>query len=282
MPSKKAIKRRFTSVTATKKIIKAMNMVAATKLRRDKARLMAHIPFFQNSRQIVDQLVRRGDAAHHAFLQLRAVRHTAYLVITGNRGLCGSYNADLLSAALAHMDGGTGEKIITIGSKGYDFFARRGKLILRRYDDVLETMFYEDAERIAGDVAALYASGEADEVYVAYTRFESVLARTPRVDRLLPIGGGADAPRGADAMIYDPDISVYLDHAIPIYLSAFLQNALLESSACEQSARMISMDAAENNASDIIVKLTRGYKRRRQIEITQEISELMSSLSILE
>jgi len=281
MPSKKAIKRRLTSVTTTKKIVKAMNMVAASKLQRDKARLMASRPFFQGVKESIDQITRRGDAAQNPFLRLRDVKNTVYLVITADRGLCGSYNSDLLGAALAHMNGGKGEKIIAIGSKGYDFFTRRGKTVLRRYDDVLETAFYEDAELIGNDINALYAAGEADAVYVAYTHFESVLVHTPRVERLLPIGNGAEAIYGGDTMKYDPDVSVYLEHAIPVYLSAFIHNALLESSACEQSARMVSMDAAVKNASGIIVKLTRSYKRKRQIEITQELSELVGYMSTL-
>ena len=282
MPSKKVIKRRFTSVTTTKKIVKAMNMVAASKLQRDKARLMACRPFYQSAKGIIDQLVIRGDAAKHPFLRPREVSHTAYLVITANRGLCGSYNAELLAAALAHMGNGKGVKIITVGSRGHDFFKRRGMTVLNRYDDALDAAFYEDAERIGNDIASLYAAGEVDAVYVAYTRFESVLTHTARVDRLLPIGDGAEMEYAYETMKYDPDISTYLEHVIPIYLSAFIQNALIESSACEQSARMVSMDAAVNNASDIIAKLTRVYKRRRQTEITQELSELVGGMSIID
>jgi len=281
MPSKKAVKRRLASVTTTKKIVKAMNMVAASKLQRDRARLLASRPFFQGAKESVDQLIRHGDAAQSPYLQPREIKNTAYLVITGNRGLCGSYNTDLLAAALAHMDGVKNAKIITVGSRGYDFFKRRGKIIMRRYDDALETAFYEDAESVADYLAALYASGEADAVYVAYTRFDSVLVHTPRIDRLLPIGDGAEAAYGVETMKYDPDISTYIENAIPIYLSAFIQDALLESSTCEQSARMVSMDSAETNASDIIAKLTRSFKRRRQTEITQEISELVGGMSIL-
>jgi len=282
MPSKKVIKRRFTSVTTTRKIVKAMNMVAASKLQRDKARLMACRPFFESVKGSVDQLVIRGDAAKHPFFRPREINNTAYLVITANRGLCGSYNAELLAAALAHMGNGTDAKIMTAGSRGYDFFKRRGMTVLSRYDNALDAAFYEDAERIGNDIASLYASGEAGAVYVAYTRFESVLTHTARVDRLLPIGDGAEMEYAYETMKYDPDISTYLEHVIPIYLSAFIQNALIESSACEQSARMVSMDAAVNNASDIIAKLTRVYKRRRQTEITQELSELVGGMSIID
>jgi len=282
MPSMKIIKRRLASVTTTKKIMKAMNMVAASKLQKDKARLHAARPFFDGTNKIISLLKNREDTADNVFFERRTVKSAAYLVITGDRGLCGSYNTNVLEKALSHMNDvdTVHEKIVVVGLRGCDFFKRHEKNIVQRFD-VLDIAFFDDAERISGYLTELFTSGEVDEVYVVHTKFESVLVHEPVVERILPVSGDAQAHGKEDDTKYEPDVSSYLDYAIPLYLSTFIYSALLESSACEQAARMISMDTAVNNASDIIGKLTRVYNRRRQAAITQEISELVGSTSIL-
>jgi len=269
------------SVATTTKIMKAMNMVAASKLQKDKARLEAARPFLREARGMILRL--RGPSIDNNYFLRRAVKRSAYLVITGDRGLCGSYNINLAQAALAHMDDqGKSEAIVAIGLKGYDYLKRQGKNILRRFDGVLEAAFYEDAQRIAAYLATLYESNQIDEVYVAYTRYKSALVHEPQIERLLPLRPGEDAPGQTDDMRYDAGLSHFLDHAVPVYLSASIYAALLESSACEQAARMVSMDTAVNNAYEITEDLTRIYNRRRQSSITQEISELIASTNILE
>lgn len=285
MPSMKTIKRRIASVTTTKKIMKAMNMVAASKLQKDKTRLMAARPFFDETQKLMHGLKGREDIADNVFFERRTVKNVVYLVITGDRGLCGSYNTNVTEKALSHLnaaeaDSPTNEKFIVVGLKGYEYFKRREKNVIHRFDDMLETAFYEDAERISRYLSALYTSGEADEVYVVFTQFESVLTHVPLIERILPIDHDLPVGQKAKAIKYDPDLSDYLDYAVPLYLSAYIYRALLESSACEQAARMISMDTAVTNASEIIDKLTRVYNRRRQAAITQEISELVGSASV--
>ena len=282
MPSEKTIKRRLTSVKTTKKIIKAMNMVAASKLQKDKARLEAARPFFTEVMKVMDGLKNREDTADNLFLKPRAVKNIVYLIITSDRGLCGGYNVNLAEKALAHMNENEGKnkKIIAMGLKGYSFFKRHGFDILRRYDNAMETAFYEDAERIGRFITRLYASGGADEVYAAYTEFESALTHHPRIERILPVSRDFKTENTTGDMKYESDPSVFMDHVIPVYLNAFIYNALLESSACEQAARMLSMDAAANNASDILDKLTRVYNRSRQSAITQEISEVAGGTNI--
>ena len=280
MPSMKVIRRRFASVTTTKKIMKAMNMVAAARLQKDKARLEAARPFFHESKRIMDDLKTHEDAMGNIFLKPREVKNTAYLIITSDRGLCGNYNTNLAEKALRHMEEIENEKILAVGVKGYEYFKRRGKNVLHRFDDVLETAYYEDAERIGDYLSGLYSSGAVDEVYMAYTQFESALTHVPQIVKLLPIGSEPDIVYKIDRMIYDPDFSSYVDYVVPVYLNSSIYAALLESSACEQSARMLSMDTAVNNASDIMGKLTRLYNRKRQTSITQEIIEIVSSTGI--
>ena len=279
MPSMKTIKRRMTSVGTTKKIIRAMGMVAASKLQKDRARLLNARLFLEEAKKIAGDLQSCEEAMKNAFFKARSVKNTAYVVITSDRGLCGSYNANLMEKTLAHMDGCKKENVIAIGYKGYDYLKRHGKNILHRYVDVLETAFYEDAERIAGYLLSLYVSDEIDEVYVAYTRFESALTHIPSIDRILPLSPKPSIQVGG--MKYEQDIHSFIDHAVSLYLSAFLYTALNESIACEQAARMVSADSATKNAANIINKLTRVYNRRRQASITQEISEVVNSANML-
>jgi len=269
----------MTSVGTTKKIIRAMGMVAASKLQRERPRLIAARSYFGEATKMIDDLRRSEDAREHAFFTRRAVQNTAYVVITSDRGLCGSYNVNLITKTLAHMKGKKDEKIIAIGFKGYEQLKRRNKNILLRYVDVLDTGFHKDAERIAGYLSSLYASGEIDEAYVAFTKFETALSHRPSIEKVLPIG--LEKPVYVGGMQYEKSAHFYADHAIPLYLGAFIYAALHESIACEQAARMISTDTSTHNAADIIQKLTRVYNRRRQASITQEISEIVSSASML-
>ena len=278
MPSIKIIRRRMNSVATTTKIMKAMNMVAAAKLQKDRARLEAARPFLQEARGMISRL--GGLPADNKYFEQREIKRSAYLVITGDRGLCGGYNANVVQAVLAHMDG-KDEAVVAVGLKGCEAFKQQGKHILRRFDDVLETAFYEDAQRIAAYLAGVFASGEVDEVCVAYTKYKSALVHEPQVERLLPLCPGEDGAKHIKEMRYDTGLPDFLGHAAPVYLSAFVYAALLESSACEQAARMASMDTAVNNAEEITENLTRAYNRRRQTSITQEISELVASAGVL-
>ena len=282
MPSMKTIKRRMTSVGTTKKIIRAMGMVAATKLQKDRTRLLSARVFLDETKKMVDDLPRCERMTQHSLFTPREVQNTAYIVVTSDRGLCGSYNANLLQKTMAHMNEGRNEKVIAIGYKGYDYLKRHGKNILHRYVEVLETAFYEDAERIAAYLLSQYASGEIDEAYVAYTRFESALSHIPSVEKILPlVSPGAKETNQAGDMNYEQGVDSFIDHAVPLYLGAFLYAALNESVACEQAARMVSTDSATKNAENIIHKLTRAYNRRRQATITQEISEVVGSANML-
>jgi len=276
----KAIKRRIASVDTTKKIMKAMDMVAAAKLQKAKTRLEGVRPFAAEARNILSA-IDYEEARGNMFFKPRKVTHTAYVVITSDRGLCGSHNVNLTEKVLSHIGAAQNERIIAVGLKGHEYFSARGKNILRTYPDVSETVFYADAMRIADYMTSLFTSGEVDEVYAAYTQFESALTHVPRIVKILPLPLRLAAAPRADDMRYDPDVHSFLDHTIPMFLNAFVYAALIESSACEQAARMISMESAVDNASDIISKLTRTYNRRRQTAITQEISEIVSSANTM-
>ena len=201
---------------------------------------------------------------------------------TSDRGLCGGLNIEISKKVLSHINEGKREKIISVGTKGCEYFKLRGKNVICNYNDVSETVFYSDAEGIARYLATLYITGEIDEAFLAYTQYKSVLTHIPRIVQILPLrcssnNGGAEDPK----MNLDPNVHDYLYHAVPMYLNASIYEALVESSACEHAARMVSMDTAVHNAFDIITKLTRTYNRKRQATITQELSEIVTSSNML-
>ena len=280
MPSLKSIRRRIKSVNATKKSMKAMSMVSASKLQKAKIQLNAARPLFSEASRIIDNLKNCGEPAENIFVKPRQVKNTAYIVITSDRGLCGSFNTNVAEKALSHMKKGKNEHVIALGLKGRDYFRRRGKNILHSYAGISETAFYEDAVRIGRILASLYTSGEVDEAYLAYTQFESTLTHVPRLVKILPINIEPSAVKKSEEMKYERGVNYFLGHAIPMYLSAFIYAALAESLACEHAARMMSMDSAVKNASDIVDRLMQTYNRIRQAYITQEISEIVSGTNI--
>ncbi|MDR2599562.1 MAG: ATP synthase F1 subunit gamma [Oscillospiraceae bacterium] len=287
MASMKAIKKRITSVNNTKKIMKAMNLVAASKLQKAKSRLDDIRPMYKDVKNVMDN-IRSGvsDDMVIPFAEAREVKSIAYIVLTSDRGLCGSFNATVSKEAFACVNSNKDkkEKIIAVGSKGWDYFRRRGKEIAHRCQGASEATTFEDAEVLGNLVAEMYKSGEVDEVYVIFTHFESVLAHIPHIVRLLPLkmASGEEFDEGAHDMTYDPDVGTFITHAVPMYLNIMIFGAMMESAVCEQASRMTSMDSATRNATDILEALTLDYNRKRQGMITQEITEIVSGANALQ
>jgi len=282
----KAIKKRISSVNNTKKIMKAMNLVAASKLQKAKARLDDIRPMYGDIKKVMEN-IRAGvsDDMNIPFAETREVKTILYIILTGDRGLCGGFNATVSKEALAYIEANKGKesKIIAVGSKGWDYFRRRGKSIAHRCAGASEATSFTDAEALGYKVAEMYKSGEVDEVYIIYTHFESVLAHIPYIEKLLPLKMAAseDFDAGAFTMSYDPDISTFITHAVPMYLNITIFGAMMESAVCEQACRMTSMDSATRNATEIIEDLTLEYNRKRQGLITQEITEIVSGANAI-
>jgi len=295
MPSMKAIKRRITSVNNTKQIMKAMNLVAASKLQKSKARMAAVQPLFEETQHFLENGIRHEDAAENIYFRASDGKRAAYVVITGDRGLCGGYNANMTKEAFNHMNTGKHEKIIPVGIKGRDYFIRRKKNVLglgtfieasklKAYMGVTEGVPFGFAEDVGTFVHGLYTAEKeeerVDEVYVAYTRFESILSHIPCVEKILPLSLPS-AEKAAQAVLYEPDVDTYLKKAMPIYVTMFIYGAMVESAVCEQAARMTSMDAATRNADEIIEDLKLEFNRKRQSVITQEINEIVSGANAM-
>ncbi|NMA90650.1 MAG: ATP synthase F1 subunit gamma [Amphibacillus sp.] len=283
MTSMRDIKQRIENVRSTEQIIRAMDMVASTKLQKARRQLEGVRPIYGKLKRVAEEIGNLEEVETHPFYYERKVKNTLYIIITSDRGLSGSYNVNILSETMKHMNNGKNEKILVVGSKGNDYLKKREKNIIRKITDIADSQVYYGTENLAEWLSDLYLSGEVEEVFVAYTRFENVLSYTPQVERLLPVATGVeleDNNRNNEKK-YEPDLATFIDRMMPLYLHMSLFRAFSESHTSEQAARMVNMDAAGNNASDLIKDLTSMYNRKRQAAITQELSEIVGSANFL-
>lgn len=284
MSSIQDIRQRMANVRTTKQVLNAMNMVATTKLHKARLRLEGILPLDRDMRRVIDDLKRFDAIREHPLAAERPVKNTAYVLITSDKGLCGSYNINVCEAALAHMKGAQKrERILSVGAKGCQYFRRRDRQIRCRIADASEAQIYEGAGRLAEMCRSIFLSGEVDEVFIAYTQFETTLNHIPRVEKLLPLCDASDPrPDGERARKYEPDVVSFLEHMAPLYLHMRMFAALSQSMACEHAARMVNMESAGKNASEIIDDLKLIYNRGRQAAITQELNEIVGSANILQ
>ncbi len=279
MASMRDIKQRIVNVSSTEQIIKAMDTIASTKLHKARAQLEGVRPIYFSLKDQVTELGMHPEAQKNPFFAPREIKHSLYIILTSDRGFAGAYNAKILYKALEHMQG-KNEKILVIGSKGYDFFKRKKKNIIRHISNVADSQVYYGSENIAKWMTDLYLEGEADEVFVVYTYFENVLSYVPHVKRLLPVPAVETSPDELPYKTYEPDIHTVIDHTLPLFTHMKLFRAVSESHTSEQAARMVNMSAAGKNASELIEDLTLQYNRERQAAITQELSEIIGGSNI--
>jgi len=280
MASMKEIKQRIVNVSSTENIIRAMDLVASTKLNRARERLEGVRPIYREVKRVLMEIGREEGAKDNVYYAERNVGSSLYIIITADQGFSGAYNANIASKALEHMHGKK-EKILIVGGKGYEFLIQKKKNIIRKIIDLPDAQVYYGTESIARWVLDLYLSGEVDEVYVAYTYFENVLSHEPRVEKLLPAPLDYKGISGENNRIYEPDLDTFIDHVIFLYMHMCLFTAFTEAHTSEQAARMVSMDAAAKNADEMIEELTHMYNRKRQAAITQELSEIIGGTNII-
>ncbi len=288
MPSLGDVKRRIGSVKNTKQITNAMNLVSASKLQKAKSTVAKTTPYFNEMRNVVSSVVKNSKGINHPFLVEKDGKKALIITITSDRGLCGGYNANI-SKDVFHFIQDKEESLFVVGNKGYDYFNRRKKNIVGRLNGISENPTYEDA-RLLGEFAVEgYNNGDFDEVYIAYTEFKSTITHIPSIIKLLPVDTkefDSDEDDSAEAkmslMKYDPSEEEVLTYIVPKYINTVVYGALVASSTCEQAARMTAMDAATENANEVIDSLTLVYNRARQSAITQEITEIVSGANALE
>ena len=288
MPSLKDLKVRIASVKATQKITKAMQMVAAAKLRRAQEKAEAARPYSERMAAVLANVAQNVSGEEAPRLMTGTGRDDTHLVVvcTSDRGLCGGFNTNIVRMARDHvrklLGAGKNVKIITVGRKGNDQMRREfGKLIVDRVElrDVKEIRF-ENAQEIARKVIALFNEGEFDICTLFYARFRSVIAQIPTAQQLIPATSGQAASSQA-AYEYEPDVSTLLDDLIPRNIAVQIFRALLENVAGEMGAKMSAMDNATRNAGEMINKLTLSYNRQRQAQITKELIEIISGAEAL-
>jgi F-type H+-transporting ATPase subunit gamma len=286
MPSLIDIRRRLRSVRNTQQITKAMKMVSAAKLRRAQDRALAARPYATMLRQILANVAEAAshdpDAAGHPLLAVRPEKRILLVVITADRGLAGGFNANLIKLAQRFADDHKSHELSfeLVGRKGRDYFRRRVRTIRGEYIDLFRHVKFEDAEKIAGAIIERFSQAEIDAAYLFVNEFKSVLSANLTATRLLPI----EVPKSQATAdyIFEQKPDELLGSLLLRYVKVQVFRALLESAAAEHAARMTAMDAATNNASDVIDRLTLYMNRVRQATITKEIIEVVSGAAALD
>jgi F-type H+-transporting ATPase subunit gamma len=289
MATQQDIKRRISSVNNTKKITKAMELVAGSRLRRAQARIEALRPYADRIQQLVVDVA--GNAGHmtdQPLLARRDVKTVAVVALTGDRGLAGAFNANVVRRALeiAREQRAAGNEVVwlVIGRRGASTLRFRRQTITADYTGITDRPAYADAQAIAERVAELYEHGEVDRVVMAYNHFLSALSQRLDEVELLPVPEEAisgEAVTIEGSFIYEPDERDILHDLLPAYLEITIYRALLESTASEHGARMTAMRNASDNAGTLIDDLTLKMNRARQAEITQEILEVVAGADAL-
>lgn len=288
MASGKDLKRRIASVKSTQQITKAMKMVAAARLRRAQEAIVRARPFASAIRQTVQNLVADEEIrAFHPLLTKREVKKVLVVLITSDRGLCGSFNSGLLKKAeqMYRAEAASYESLsfLCIGRKGNEYLNLR-KIPVREFlPDFQKSLNYAKVQAVANQLIEDYTSGEFDEVRLIYAEFRSAVSQIPRADVLLPVViSEEDKKAGAQTdYLFEPDREVILDQLLPRYFKAKLFKGLLESAASEHGARMAAMDNATKNSGEMIRKLNLEYNKIRQAGITKELLEIVSGAEAL-
>jgi F-type H+-transporting ATPase subunit gamma len=279
------IRRRIGSVQNTKQITRAMKVVAASRLRRSQERIFNARPYADQMMALLESVAARLEQQQHPLLARRPERKILLVVVTADRGLCGAFNANLLRTTQSHIRECGADKVslVTVGRKGRDFFRRRSVDITTEYVNIFKQLEFSHAKELAEKIIELYTSEKVDAVDLVYNEFKSTMVQNVKVERYLPI-----EPRVAvegefqTDYIYEQPPAEILKALLPRYVEVQVFRALLESQAAEYAARMTAMDAATNNAEDLIEALKLKLNRARQAGITKEIIEVVSGAQALE
>jgi F-type H+-transporting ATPase subunit gamma len=282
MPSLIDIRRRVRAVKSTQQITKAMKMVSSSKLRRAQERILRSRPFAQEMLRVFNSLATRTEAARHVLLQEQHGQRPLLIVITADRGLAGSFSANVIKSAAEFIarppeDVNQQVALALVGRKGRDFFLRRGFDV--RYEEVglFQNPKWSHAQAVASTAIKEFLAPEIGSVYLVYNQFKSIMSQQVVIERLLPIAKLEQPP--SDAVIdylFEPAPEQLLDTLLPYHVSVQVARALLESSAAEHAARMTAMDSATKNAKEMVDRLTLYMNKVRQAAITREIIEIVA------
>ena len=274
--SSKEIKNRIRSMESTRQITKAMEMVAASKLRKAQSQVLSSRPYFETLYSTINEIADTNRDLSSPYLTTRPVKKIAYVIIAGDRGLAGGYNSNILKLCHAEMDGYE-TVVLPIGKKAAEFFrSRQIPLLTENYCEA-EKVTVGDCFSIAKTLCKAYLDGQYDQIRIGYTNFVSVLEQTPATLQILPLlRQETEKSTKSSDILYEPDSETVFDAIIPEYVGGILYGALCESRAAEQAARRSAMDSATSNADDLIADLSLKFNRARQAAITQEITEIVA------
>lgn len=284
MAGAKEIRTKIKSVQNTSKITKAMEMVAASKMRRAQEKMKAARPYAEKIRKVVGHVGSAHPEYKHSFLIERPVKKVGLIVVTTDRGLCGGLNINLFKKALNQLDEWEKEKVefevVTLGGKGLSFFKRIGAKIVAEASHLGDRPEITD---IIGSVQVLlknYEDGEIDAIYMIGNRFVNTMSQQAEIHQLVPVVASTDDElKHHWDYIYEPGSKEVLDNLLDRYIESLVYTAVVENVACEMAARMVAMKSATDNAGDLIKELQLIYNKERQAAITQEISEIVSGAS---
>ena len=285
MPTLLDFRRRIRSVKNSQKITRAMKFVAAARLRRAQEAALAARPYAKELARVLRSTMSRIAEPQHPLLARRPEERILALVLSGERGLAGAFNTNILRKANEFFRANKSKKlsVIPVGKKGRDALRKAGFNLIAEYVNVLSRVEFSTAREIANLVTDLYAKGEIDSVYIVFSEFKSVMSANLVLEKLLPIEAVRSGEESADESatsqvdyIYEQPVEQLLNKLLPRYVETQILRAMLESSAAEYAARMTAMDSATKNAGDVIEALTLYMNKVRQAAITKEIIEIVS------
>ncbi len=273
MATLKAIRRRIASVKSTQKITSAMKMVAAAKLRRAQMQIEKARPYSLKLRETTASLAARTDPGRHPLLAVREPRKTAVMVVSGDRGLCGSFNSNIIRKAESVVKGG--EELILVGKKGVDYFTKRGYNVAQKHSNIFRELNFGHASSIGEMLSRYYTERELDRVLLIYNEFKSAVQQFVVMEQLLPLKPAETPEAYPQDYIFEPSADEVLSSLLPLNLNIQIWRVLLESNAAEQGARMTAMENATDAAQEMIESLTLTYNKARQAAITKELLDIV-------
>jgi F-type H+-transporting ATPase subunit gamma len=278
----KEIRNQISSIKSTQKITSAMEMVAASKMRKAQERMKATRPYAEKMRQVIGHIAKANVQYKHPFMVEREVKRVGYVVVSTDRGLCGGLNINLFKALVRDMrawkEKGVEADLCAIGQKGASFFRSYGGNVVAALTHLGDS---PSSDKLIGNVKVMldaFSEGKIDRLYLVSNEFENTMTQTPQVEQILPLPPGDDEEEIKNQWdyLYEPDARQILDGLLPRYIESQVYQGVVENLACEQAARMIAMKSATDNAGGIIDELQLAYNKARQAAITQEISEIVS------
>ncbi|EHK7542879.1 F0F1 ATP synthase subunit gamma [Vibrio cholerae] len=282
MAGAKEIRTKIGSVKSTQKITKAMEMVAASKMRRSQDAMESSRPYAQTIRKVIGHVANASLEYRHPYLEEREAKRVGYIIISTDRGLCGGLNINLFKKAITDMQSwkekGAQIELAIIGSKATAFFNNSGAKVAAQVSGLGDSPSLEDLIGSVGVMLKKYDKGELDRLYLVFNQFVNTMVQKPKIDQLLPLPKSDSEDMQRDHMwdyIYEPEPKPLLDALLLRFIESQVYQGVVENLACEQAARMVAMKAATDNASNLIDDLQLVYNKARQAAITQELSEIV-------